>query len=149
MTPRHHSSDHRAVVALLRLGSKRKLASYHKKRHKFPLQPILPLTRGDHLYGALHEKCKPPPPRKHPSNSWIRGGTWSVIDHRAQLHREGKLTQWSSRTLGRKIKSALQEDCKQRAADVGAKLVAHYETGDYKEAWLSIRGWYTTTAEKA
>ena len=80
-------------------------------------------------------KCDAPPPRKRPSNSWIRGGTWSIIDHRAQLRREGKLNQRFSRKLGRKIKTALREDRKQRAADVGAKLVAHCKAVDYKEAW--------------
>ena len=120
-----------------------------KKRQKFPLQPILPLTKGEHLYEELHVKCDPPPPRECPSNSWIHGGTWSIIDHRAQLHREGKLNQRFSRKLGRKIKTALREDRKQRAADDGAKLVAHCKAGDYKEAWQSIRGWYTTATEKA
>ena len=44
------------------------------KRHKFPLQPILPLTRGEHLYEALYEKCNPPPPHERPFNAWISGG---------------------------------------------------------------------------
>ena len=81
MTSRHHSLDHRAAIALLRLGSKRKLASYHKTRQKFLLQSIIPLIRGEHLYEALQEKCKPSPPHERPSNSWIRGGT----DHRTVI----------------------------------------------------------------
>ena len=34
VTPRHHSFDHRAVVALLSMGLKRKLVVYQRKRQK-------------------------------------------------------------------------------------------------------------------
>ena len=82
-------------------------------------------------------------------NSWIRPGTWLLIDQRTSLRREGRLSQKEGRRLGRRIKAALKEDCRERARRVGERVMLLLEEGELKEAWAAIWGWHKLVEPKA
>jgi hypothetical protein len=44
--------------------------------------------------------------------------------------------------MGRKIKSLLAVDCKQRAANAASTVKSHLSNGAVKEAWRALNGWY-------
>jgi hypothetical protein len=44
--------------------------------------------------------------------------------------------------MGRKIKSLLTVDCKQRAANAASTVESHLSNGAVKEAWRALKGWY-------
>ena len=85
---------------------------------------------------------EPQQARDRPENSWIRPGTWALIDSRAAARRDGHLSRALSRRYGRKIRASLKLDRIERARRVGEAISGHLATGDYKEAWRSLRGWY-------
>ena len=65
---------------------------------------------GEKMIETLKEAMDPPRRRERPKNSWIRGGTWELIDHRTLMRREGRLTQAEGRKLRRRIKALLKAD---------------------------------------
>ena len=68
------------------------------------------LTEGKRMFKTLEEAVVKPKKRELARNSWIRGGTWQLIDRRTSLRREGRLTRAEGRRLGRQIKAALKAD---------------------------------------
>merc|ERR1712194_757062 len=72
----------------------------------------------------------------------IRPSTWSLIDKRAGERIAGNLTQSLKRTLKRQIAASLKADRIERARKVGETLMGHIHTGDMREAWRSVQGWY-------
>jgi hypothetical protein len=100
-TPQQHDSDNRAIITDIRVGSATRMAAYRKRMAKFPLK----LPSGPHdelctLYEGLRLDVVAPPKRSQPRNSWISAPTWRLIDRRAVLRQQGKLTKWMSRLLG-------------------------------------------------
>ena len=142
--PRHHETDRRAVVARLRRGSKKKLIQYRRRRHRFPvkLPRYGPRSESETLFEELAKTVEKPTQRERPSNEWIRPSTWSLIDHKATLAREGKLNQRDIWRLVRKIKAHLQDCRRHRTGAVGASIVGHLEGGELAEAWKCLKGWY-------
>ena len=104
MSPRHHASDHRAVIATVYTGSGRRLKRYRRRRSRFPirLQKRGPRTHAEQLFEELKVECGPPPIRERTINSWIQPETWALVDARAALRREGKLNQQALRTHNRR-----------------------------------------------
>jgi hypothetical protein len=142
--PRHHDSDHQAVVAIFYGGRPGKVHQYRKRRQRVPLR--LP-RQGPHgeaetAFEELREAVEPTPPRKCPANQWISEGTWAIINHRAMLRRQGGLDQRGGQRLGRRIQSSLKAGRRQRAANCAADIAQHLKGGNLKEAWRCVQGWY-------
>ena len=87
-------------------------------------------------------------PRERPSNAWIRPSIWSLIDEKAALSCTGRINQRSRRKLVRKIKSSLQDERRHQTAAVGAKIVGLLGAGELTEVWISLKDWYTATADQ-
>lgn len=148
--PRHHDSDHRAVIARVRGGATSKLHQYRKRRRKLPLRlGPGPRTELETAFEDLKATCEPPPPRKREANAWISDATWGLIDQRAALRKRGILSQANGRRLGRRIRVALKADRKKRAADTAAAIKGHLTAGNLKEAWCCVQRWYRQAEEIA
>ncbi len=50
--------------------------------------------------------------------------------------------------MGRKIKSLLTADCKQRAANADSTVESHLSNGAVKEAWSALKGWYRSAEDR-
>ena len=101
------------------------------------------------MFETLKEAVDPPRRRERPKNSWIRGGTWELIDHRTSMRREGRLTQAEGRKLGRRIKALLKADRIERARQVGEQAVLLLKAGKVREAWGTIWGWHKQVDPRA
>ena len=87
------------------------MVAYRKRVAKFPLKlPRGPLDELCTLYKELHLNVVAAPKRAQPRNSWISAPTWGLIDRKAMLRRQGKLSKRMSRLLGRQIASGLRGD---------------------------------------
>jgi len=74
-SPRFLHSDHRAVVANIRVDRKGRLKEYRRAHQKFPLS--LPPGLKDSntaLFDALAAKCVNPKPTRAPEKEWISEG---------------------------------------------------------------------------
>ena len=88
-----HSTDHRALVTLLHTGEKGNIVAYRKKLQQCPLK----IERGrmssdEKKFETLRRAVEPQEARARPENSWIRPGTWALIDSRAAARRDGHLS---------------------------------------------------------
>ena len=148
--PRHHDSDHRAVIATVYAGTARRLAGYIRRRSRFPVRPQRMATQShaEQIFEQLKATCEAPPKRERKENVWIQPATWALIDTRAALRKEGKLTQQSSRTHNRRIKAALKEDRRKRAADVAETIELKLAEGEMQEAWRLLKGWYRSAEDR-
>ena len=59
------------------------------------------------------------------------------------------LNQQGARKLGREVKASLKSDRRQRAADTASAAEHHLQSGDPKEAWRCIKGWYRAVEDRA
>jgi hypothetical protein len=85
-SPRHHDSDHRAVVAQVRMGRTQALLKYWKEYRRSPLQlQTGPQDELETVFEGLKATCKLPPPRKRQGNELILEGAWAFVNKRAQL----------------------------------------------------------------
>ena len=126
------------------------MAAYRKRIAKFPLKlPSGPLDELCTLYEGLRLDVVAPPKRAQPRNSWISAPTWGLIDRRATLRQQGKLSKRMSCLLGRQIASALKGDRQQRAVDVAETIEGLLASGETKEAWRCLKGWYKAASEAA
>ncbi len=50
--------------------------------------------------------------------------------------------------MGRKIKSLLTVDCKQRAANAASTVESHLSNGAVKEAWRALKRWYRLAEDR-
>jgi hypothetical protein len=126
------------------------MAAYRKRMAKFPLKlPRGPLDELCTLYEELCLDVVAPPKRAQLRNSWLSAPTWVLIDRRAMLRRQGKLSKRMSRLLGRQIASGLKGDRRQQAADVAEYIEGLLASGETKEAWRCLKGWYKATADTA
>jgi len=126
------------------------MAAYRRRMAKFPVKlPRGPQTELCSLFEELRLDVVAPPKRTQPRNSWISAPTWAQIDKRAALRRQGKLSQRASRLIGRQIKAGLSGDRRQRAATVAENIEMHLATGETKEAWRCLKGWYRAASEQA
>jgi hypothetical protein len=149
-SPRHHDSDHRVVVELVRRGSSARLTAYQQRRQRSPFQ-LQPGPQGEHetAFEALKATCGPPPPRKQKGNDWIGEATWKLVDQRAMLRRKGKLCQAGGRRLTRRIRAHLSLDRRARTASTAAAMEAELTKGNMQEAFRHLKGWYRAASETA
>ena len=114
--PPMHDYDHRALVVKLSTDVE-VVKRYTRRRQRTPFRKVTEeeMTEEERMFETLKEAVDPSQRREMPKNLWTRGGIWELIDHRAQMRREGPLTQEEGRKLGRRIKAALKADRIERA----------------------------------
>ena len=118
--PQYHDSDHRAVVATIKLG-RRRLKEYWRKHQEFPLK-LPPVEQQDDLtraFETLKVTCKEPETTKAHWSDWMSDSTWLLIKQRTSLCRAGQLRQSEGRRMQRTIHAALKIDRAERTAQVG------------------------------
>ncbi len=126
------------------------MAAYWKRMAKFPLK--LPSGLQDKLcamFEGLQLNVVAPPKRAQSRNSWISAPTWALIDRRATLRQQGKLSKRMTRLLGRQIASGLKRDRRQQAANVAGNIKGHLASGETKEAWQCLKVWYKAASDTA
>ncbi len=96
--------------------------------------PRGPRTELVSKYEELRLNVTPPPVRERPANQWISHKTWAAVDIQATMCRKGHLTTVIAHRMGRKIKSLLAADCKQRARNAASTVESHLGNGAVKEA---------------
>ncbi len=121
-----------------------------KKQYRcFPLKiPRGSCTEIVNKYEELRLDVIPPPMRERPTNQWISDKTWAAVDKRATMHRKGHLTTYYARWMGRKIKSLLAADCKQRATNAASTVKSHLSNGAVKDAWCALKEWYRSAKDR-
>ncbi len=98
--PRHHLTDHRALVGQLYAGRAGDMKAYRRKCESFPLHPIQgPLTAEEAIFEELRASVEAPPARERKPNAWVREATWSLVNKWAALCRGGDLSQVEKRQL--------------------------------------------------
>ncbi len=103
--------DHRAVVAIIRVGHRGKLKEYQHMRQKFPLT----LETGTHdedttTFAKLAAECMEPRSKRPKGKDWVSEGTWALIAKRASLLQSGRCNQAAARRMKREIHQALKAD---------------------------------------
>ena len=88
-----HDSDHRALVVKV-LTDAEVVKRYTRRHQRNPFRKLKKeeMTEGEKMFETLKEAVDPPRRREKPKNSWIRGRTWELIDHRTSMRWEGRLT---------------------------------------------------------
>ena len=144
-----HNSDHRALVAKLHSGNRGCMEAYRKKMQTCPLKipKGSPMTEGEKMFETLRQTVEKPPAQDRPENSWIRPGTWALIDSRAADRREGRLDNRLARRYGRRIRASLKADRLERVRRVGETICQHLQAGELKEAWRCLNGWYRASTD--
>jgi hypothetical protein len=147
--PPHHTSDHRALITKIR--SRGGLKRYRRKRETLPVEPLKvgEGTKLEDMFAALAIAIEKPEKRDRPENSWIRPGTWALVDRRSSKRKQGTLKQGEGRKLGREIKRSLKADRIERAHRAGEEVVLLMADGKVKESWRKARGWYRQSSERA
>ena len=148
--PRHHDSDHRAIVATLYARGPRKLKQYRRRRSRFPvrLQRWGPRTEMETMFEVLQTSVEAPVARESRKNNWISKATWELVDNRARLRKMGLLVQRSLRGHNRRVQASLKADRAQRATDVADNIQLQLSEGNLKEAWHFLQGWYRDAEDR-
>jgi len=94
------------------------------------------------MFEELVEAVEEAPKRERPDHDWIRGGTWKLIDQRANLRKQKALSQAEGRRLTRRIHKAFAEDRKERALWAGHAIMAFLKDGDSRGAYGTLRAWH-------
>ncbi len=127
-----------------------KMTAYWKRLAKFPVRlPQGPQDELTTLFEELRLNVMAPPRWAQPHNQWISTPTWALIDKRAALRQQGKLSQQATHLIGRKIAAGLKGDHAKCAAAAAEKIEGHLAAGEPKEAWQSLRGWYQAVTNHA
>ena len=113
-TPRF-DTDHKAIIAMLRLGPIQKHRRYVRMRDQYPIKPIdfLEGNRSDALLEDLKEAATPKGKEDCRSNSWISEATWRLIDQKAAARRRRDRAQ--VQLLKRSVRKSLIKDRVTRA----------------------------------
>ena len=157
-SPRYYS-DHRAVVAELRLVSKKRHRRYLHRRQYFPIRLPLPPTRLDSLFSDLKNNRLRLEPKTSRDRSWISEATWRLIDRRADLKRKLNFARYhiqigqteevdrlellnQMKQLGRDIRKGLRQDRRRRIKRTSDEILTHLAAGRIHEAFQWLRTWY-------
>ena len=118
------------------------MAAYRRRMARFPVKlPLGPKTELCSMFEELQLDVVVPPPQTQLRNSWILAPTWALIDKRAALQQQGRLSQLASRLIGRQIKAGLSGNRRQRAASAAENIAMHLAGGE-TEVWRCLKGWY-------
>ena len=135
-------SDHKMLVATLRVGSEKHHQRYTRSRAMYSIRPIRieKANEADRILAELAENAKGKEKTNGRKVSWISTETWSLIDQRATARRVGNNE--SSDNLKRAVNRALKRDRKVRCATVGQKAQSFLEDGKIRKAFGALKGWY-------
>jgi len=143
-------SDHRAVVANIRVGRAGRLKKYRREFQKFPLSlPPGPQDANTTTFDALAARCVDPKEKKKrsPGKDWISEGMWKLIAKCASLLRSGKIRQAAARRMKREVQAALKADESRSTAEVGENIVSELSSGNVQEVFRHLKGWYRNASE--
>ena len=70
------------------------------------------------------------------------GGTWKRIDQRANLHKQGRLSQAEGRWLVCRIHKTFSEDRKERALQARHAIMAALKDEDLRKAYGTLHVWH-------
>ncbi len=126
------------------------MTAYRKRLAKFPVRlPRGPQDKLTTLFEKLRLDVMAPPTRAQARNQWISAPTWALINIRAALRQQGKLSQHATHLIGRQIAAGLKGDRAKCAAAAVKKIEGHLAAGEPKKAWRSLRGWYQDVTDCA
>ena len=94
------------------------------------------------MFEELVDTLEKPPAKERPESAWVRPGTWSLVDRRAELRKAGRLTQREARRLARAIRASLKLDRQERARKAGEAIMMELLAGNIKEAWRILKAWH-------
>ena len=89
----------------------------------------------------LVDTLEKPLAKERPENTWVRPGTWSLVDRKAEPRKAGWLTQREVHWLARAIRALLKLDRQERARKTGKAIMMELLTGNIKEAWRILKAW--------
>ena len=147
--PRFLHSDHRVVVASIRVGRKGRLKNYRRTRQKFPLfLPLGPKDTNTTTFDPLAAECIELKKKGSPGNDWISEGTWKLIAKCSSLLRSREIRQSAVQRLKLEVQVALKAD-KSRllTTKVGDSIVLELSKGNVQEVFRHLKGWYRTASE--
>ena len=75
-------------------------------------------------------------------NAWVRSGTWSFVDRRAELRKTERLTQRESRRLARAIRASLKLDRQERVRKADEAIMMELLAGNIKKGWKILKAWH-------
>ena len=104
--------------------------------------PIAEQTGREKMFETLKAKMLKSEKRQDYENSWIRPGTWVLVDQRVTFCKEGRLTMAKGRRLNRQIKAALKADRAEWTRRAGEAPMGSLMSGNVKEAWRILQDWY-------
>ena len=99
------------------------------------------------MFEELKATVEAPSPRERRENAWISDATWEFVDRRAEMRKAGILCQREARRLQRKIRASLKADRQERARRAGEAANAELATGNIREAFRHLKGWYREAGE--
>lgn len=151
---RHHSTDHRAIIATIWSGRREWMSSYRRKVGRNPLlsQLVRPLSEAEEIVERLRATIPKQTRQERHQNSWISSDTWDLVDRRARLRRYGSL-QGNGYALTRQINASFRRD-RERRAEKAAEDIEYWLNspelpGNLKECWNIARGWYRSASDRA
>jgi hypothetical protein len=99
------------------------------------------------LFEELRLDVEASPLWAQPCNQWISTPKWVLIDKKAAMQQQGKLSQQTTCLIGRQITAGLRGDHAKCAVVAGEKIKGHLVAGEPKEAWWSLKGLYKATTD--
>ena len=152
VSPRLMETDHRMVVAHLRMRPSTSHRAYLNARKRFPYAPPVERVEGGAEaaadFGQLLENVVKPGPREARRNEWISPATWALVDRRASLRREGLMTSRELRQMNRQVRQSLNQDRRVRASKRAAECQNHMRNDRVIEAFAALSGWWREAASR-
>ena len=67
---------------------------------------------------------------------------WKLVDQRAELRKQGRITQTEGRRLTRRIHKAFNDDRKERALQASHTIMASLRDGKWRAGYGTLRAWH-------
>lgn len=100
------------------------------------------MAKGEKLFEEIKSPIKRTPKREWKDNSWIRPGTWALVNERVKLQLLERLTQAEGRQPTQRIHAALKGDKIECVRKAGEEVMAHHVKGDSREACCTLYARY-------
>ena len=148
--PRHHDSDHRAIIATFWGGQEKRMRNYRRRVASIPLRmpQFGPLPEMETIFEELKEEVGGKSKRDLPHNQWISDRTWALVDYRAMLKTRGSLQQRGERNLSRRINASFRQDRMARAENAAVEIETKLNGGDFKAGWTIAKRWYRAATDR-
>jgi exonuclease III len=145
-SPRLFDSDHKAVVAVLQVKTKKDNQQYRKQRSSFPLKvPRGQANQAEQLQKQLIREARTAADPINRRSEWISPATWTLVDRRAQGRRNNSIAGNDLRRLNSQIRNSLRRDRKTRTETAAADIQEALAQKDKQTAWQILKRWYRLT----